>query len=87
MEVGSRRGGVDGWIELDFLADLFYPSQVRIGARALGVGTSSFTIGTAVFDGDLCVSRARSVMVHLGDDKRSAPVPDALRKVLLAEIG
>ena len=88
----AARAGVEGGrimfvrLEIDFRDDLFYPSRVRIGGRVLGVGNSSFTIGIGVFDGDRCVTTSRNVMVHLGEDRRSAPIPDAMRAVLQAEI-
>ena len=72
-------------LEIDFRADLHYPATVRIGARALAVGRTSFTVGIGVFDGDRCVSTSRNVLVHLGHDRRPAPVPEGLRAALLAE--
>lgn len=87
----ADRAGVDAGtvtfvrLEIDFLADLHYPATVRIGARALAVGRTSFTVGIGVFDGDRCVSASRNVLVHLGEDRRPAPVPDGLRDALLAE--
>ena len=69
-------------LEIDFRDDLYYPCQVRIGARVLGVGNTSFTLGIGVFDGDRCVSTSVNVMVHLDPDGRPAPVPTALRERL-----
>jgi acyl-CoA thioester hydrolase len=88
----AARAGVDGAqimfvrLEIDFRDDLWYPSRVRIGARVLAIGTSSFTVGVGVFDGDRCVTTSRNVMVHLGPDRRSAPLPEALRAALTAEL-
>ncbi|MEE8601968.1 acyl-CoA thioesterase [Euzebya tangerina] len=69
-------------LEIDFRDDLYYPAAVRIGARVLRVGNSSFTVGIGVFDGDRCVSTSVNVLVHLGDDRRPAPLPDAMRSAL-----
>lgn len=73
-------------LEIDFRADLYCPARVTIGARVLAVGTSSLTVGIGVFDGDRCVTTSRNVMVHLGEDGRPAPIPEAMRVLLLAEI-
>jgi acyl-CoA thioester hydrolase len=73
-------------LEIDFRDDLWYPTRVRIGARVLAIGTSSFTVGIGVFDGDRCVTTSRNVLVHLGPDGRSAPIPGAMRDALAAEM-
>ena len=73
-------------LEIDFRNDLYYPCRVRIGARVLAVGRTSFTVGIGVFDGDSPVTTSRNVMVHLGEDRRPAPIPEAFREVLAAEL-
>lgn len=88
----ARRAGVEtgtitfARLEIDFRSDLFYPARVRIGARALHVGRSSFTVGVGVFDGDRCATASRNVLVHLGPDRSPAPIPDDMRRALLAEV-
>ncbi|MGI9015771.1 MAG: acyl-CoA thioesterase [Euzebya sp.] len=73
-------------LEIDFRADLFYPGQVRIGARVLAVGTTSFTVGIGVFSDQTCVTTSRNVLVHLGGEGRPEPLPEAFRRTLLAQI-
>lgn len=73
-------------LELDFRRDLYYPQTVRMGARIIAVGNSSFRIGCGVFDDRGCVSTAENVMVWLGEDGRSAPIPAPLRAVLNREL-
>lgn len=69
-------------LEIDFREDLWYPATVRVGATVLAIGTSSFTVGIGVFDGDRCVTTSRNVMVHLDQDRRPAPLPSAFRALL-----
>ena len=74
-------------LSIDFRADLYYPNTVRCGARCVGVGTSSFRLGIGVFAEDgTCVSTSENVLVHLGEDRAPAPIPDAFRSALEAEI-
>ncbi|WP_370325868.1 acyl-CoA thioesterase [Euzebya sp.] len=88
----ARRSGVEfgtitfAHLDIDFRADLYYPARVRIGCRVLRVGTSSFTVGVGVFDGDTCATTSTNVLVHLGEDRRPAPLPDAFREVLSADL-
>ncbi|HUG85045.1 MAG TPA: thioesterase family protein [Euzebya sp.] len=86
----AQQAGIEGGqvtfvrLEIDFRDDLWYPATVRVGATVLAIGTSSFTVGIGVFDGDRCVTTSRNVMVFLGQDRRPAPLPPAFR-ALLAE--
>ena len=73
-------------LEVDFREDLYWPSHVDIGARIVGVGTSSFRIATGVFHEGACKTTAINVMVHLGDDRRAARIPDDMRAVLTGEL-
>jgi acyl-CoA thioester hydrolase len=74
-------------LELDFLAELFYPGTVDIGTRVLWIGRSSFRLGQAVFNGELCAATAECVMVLVDDrTRRSTPLPPPLRQWLEARI-
>ena len=83
-----RRAGADpgaltfARLEIDFVDDLHYPATVRIGARVLRVGTTSFTVGVGGFDDGRCVSTSVNVLVHLGEDGRPAALPQAYRDQL-----
>lgn len=72
-------------LELDFRADLFWPSTPRCGARCVRVGTSSFVIAIGVFDGDRCVTTSLNVMVYMADGG-STPLPDDVRAILEASV-
>lgn len=66
-------------LELDYVAEIFWPGRVEIGTIVSKLGNSSFQIDQAMFQGERLVGKARSVLVHLGADKRPAPLPDDVR--------
>jgi len=70
---------------IDYRAELHYPAAIRIGLGVLRMGTSSLTIGAAVFKGEQCVSTQEAVCVLIGaDTRRPIPIPDDLRAALAA---
>ncbi len=70
-------------IALDYLREMKFPGTVQIGSRVLSMGRSSFTVGQAIFMGDVCYSTAESVIVLVDEKtKKSAPLTDNLRNVL-----
>ena len=72
-------------LALDFLGEIHWPGEVRIGTGIMAIGRSSFTLGQGIFVGDTCVGIADSVLV-LADEatRRSTPLPDAMRRRLIA---
>ncbi|WP_377808537.1 thioesterase family protein [Azospirillum sp. A29] len=69
---------------IEYKAELLYPNTVRIGARTLRLGTSSITLGCAIFLGDRCIATQEAVAVIV--DKaahRPTPIPEPLRVKLL----
>src|ERR1700690_3492477 len=67
-------------LEIDFRAELFFPGQVDIGTRVLGVGRTSFHVGQGIFNGDTCAATAESVLVLMDDAERKAkPLTPQLR--------
>lgn len=71
-------------LELDFVAEIFWPGRVEIGSSVTKLGNSSMQIEQAVFQDDRLVAKAKSVLVHLGEGKRPASLPDAVRGKLTA---
>ncbi|MBI3446993.1 MAG: acyl-CoA thioesterase [Magnetospirillum sp.] len=65
---------------LDFLGEISWPGEVRIGTAVTAIGRSSFHLGQGVFIEDRCVAAAESVLV-LADQatRRSTPLPADLR--------
>ena len=70
-------------IEIDFRHELHYGARVRVGARVLRFGRTSFTLAGAVFDGDRCAATAQvvAVLFDLGQ-RRSVEIPGDLRDTL-----
>lgn len=70
---GSVRQNVIRHAELDYLRELHFPAEVKIGLRVLKVGTTSFTLGLGMFSGGHCVATASTVLVRI-DTKSRAPI-------------
>ncbi|HEX9888830.1 MAG TPA: thioesterase family protein [Nitriliruptorales bacterium] len=82
----SARPFILAHLAIDFLGELHFPADVRVGAVLLGVGRTSMTVGTAIFtEDDRCVSTAEGVLVHLGGDG-PAPIEGDFRALLEAEV-
>jgi len=74
-------------LALDFLGEIHWPGEVRIGTGVISIGRSSFTLGQGIFVNDTCVGIADSVLV-LADEasRRSTPLPEAMRQRLDAAL-
>lgn len=72
-------------VEIDFLAEAFFPGRLRVGSRLVGLGRTSYTIGTGVFDGDRCVATSVGVLVAVGPDG-PAPIEGRAREVMAAAL-
>lgn len=72
-------------LALDFLGEIHWPGEVRIGTGIAAIGRSSFTLGQGIFVDDRCVGIADSVLV-LADEtsRRSTALPEAMRQRLMA---
>lgn len=73
-------------LEIDFRDDLYWPCTARAGVRCIAVGNSSFRIAVGVFDDDRCVTTSVNILVHVGEDGRSQPLPDHIRRLLEAQL-
>lgn len=79
------RQNVLAHIEIDYLQELKYPAEVRVGVRVLQIGRTSFHLGVGIFAGARCMATARSVQVRidahskaplaLSDEERAALLP------------
>ncbi|TDH63405.1 acyl-CoA thioesterase [Dankookia rubra] len=68
-------------VEIDYLREIHYPGQVRIGTCVARVGRSSITVEQALFQGETCFATSRGVMVMLDrETRRPAEMPAALRQ-------
>lgn len=80
------KGFILARLEVDYLAELYFPAEVRVGARLLDIGRTSMRVGTGVFTADdRCVSTAIGVLVHLGPDG-ALPLEGEFREILEAEL-
>lgn len=70
-------------LELEFLAEITWPGRVEIGTRVATLGRSSMTLEQGLFQNDVCVATARTVIVQVnGQTKRSQPLgPRALDRL------
>lgn len=68
-------------VEIDFRREILYGARVRVGARVLRIGRTSFTLAGAVFDSNHCAATAQVVAVLLDLAKRRpVEISDDLRK-------
>lgn len=82
----SSNGFVLARLEIDYLAELHYPAEVRVGAALLEIGRTSMRVGTGIFTADdRCVSTAVGVLVHRGPTG-SMPLEGAFRELLEGEL-
>ena len=82
--MGSHIANVIARTEMDYLREVQFPAQLRIGVNVLAIGTRSFTLGIGIFKGDDCVLVARNVIVRFDSKTRgSVPLDDEARGLLL----
>ena len=63
----------------------FSLARVRVGARVLRIGRTSFTLAGAIFDADRCAATAQVVAVLFDlAQRRSVEIPADLRQTLSA---
>ncbi len=72
-------------IAIDFRHELLYGARLRVGARVLRIGRTSFTLAGGIFDGDRCAAAAEvvAVLFHL-EQRQSVEIPADLREALSA---
>jgi len=69
-------------LRIQFLAEVRFGSEVRVGTRVQRIGRSSATIGQAVFADGECAAAAEAVEVLIdADTRRPTPWPDAFRSL------
>jgi len=78
--MGAVRANVIARTEMDYLHEVRFPADLRIGVSVLAMGTRSVTLGIAIFNGEVCVLTARNVIVRFDTSTRSSvPLDDAER--------
>ncbi len=67
-------------VTLEYLAEVHYPGQVRIGTAVARLGNTSVTVTQALFKDGACFATAESVLVFVDRaTRRPAPLPDDWR--------
>ena len=62
---------------LDFLGEVYWPGDVRIGTRIQRIGRSSLSLDQAIFQGKACVAKAETTIVQIDQTtRRSSPFDD-----------
>ncbi len=70
-------------VAIDFLAEGHYPADVELRLAILGIGSSSYRIGKALFQNGTPFALADSVLVHRAPGGAgSAPLPPPLSAAL-----
>ncbi len=80
---GDRRQSIIARLEIDYLRELHYPAELRIGVRVIALGRSSFTLGLGIFTGAVCVATAVTVLVRIDAQTRAAVALDAEERARL----
>lgn len=63
---------------LDFLGEIHWPGEVRIGTRIRRIGRSSLSLDQAIFQGEACVAKGESTIVQIDQQtRRSSPFSEA----------
>lgn len=80
ITLGKTRGAVVVRIAMNFLRELTWPNDVRIGTRMTRLGGKSFTCAQALFVGDRCHAAAETVCAMFDmETRQSFPIPEELR--------
>ena len=70
-------------LKLDFLKEINWPGQVETGTGILKIGNSSIRIYQKLYQNEICVASAETVVVHVDDDTgRGSPLTESAKKTL-----
>lgn len=70
-------------LELQLLAEITWPGKVDIGTQVTKIGNSSLNLQQAVFQNDICVATADTVIVQMNDaTRKSQPLSEGCRAFL-----
>lgn len=86
-EPGAPRQNVIARLELDYLRELHHPAELRVGVNVLRIGERSFSLGQGIFNGDVCVAAAVTVLVRIDVITRKAVVLDDTERRRLQPYG
>ncbi|NWH08813.1 MAG: acyl-CoA thioesterase [Alphaproteobacteria bacterium] len=72
-------------VNITYLREGRYPGQLTVGVGVARIGTTSYTLGCALFQEDDCLGVSDAVIVHAGKDG-PAPLPEPMRERLNARL-
>lgn len=74
-------------IQVAFLKEINWPGTVEIGTAITKIGNSSIAISQSLFQNDIKVADATSIIVHMNETtRRSQPLSEETKQVLTAYI-
>lgn len=74
-------------VTINFLKETRFPGDVRVGAKLLRIGNSSFRSGYGVFRDDACLATAECTNVYFDTRSRTSTAPtEAVRKAMDADL-
>jgi acyl-CoA thioester hydrolase len=87
-EVAARCGVRNAWVlgrlTIDYGAEVTFPAVMRIGTRAMKVGTKSVTMGQGLFVEGRCVARSLAAVIAFDlDTRKTIAVPDPVKQAML----
>ncbi len=75
-------------VTLDFVDEIRWPGDIRVGTRVTRLGRSSIAFEQALFQGERCVARASDVLVQVdAATKKALPFGEKARVRIEAMIG
>lgn len=74
VDHGSNRQTVLGHLEIDYKRELLYPNELRVGSCVTGIGRTSFTVQSGVFDSEGGATVVTAVSVRWDRETRK-PIP------------
>lgn len=69
-------------VSINYLREGHFPDDVEIASGVGRIGTSSWVIEQAAFQGGACIATCDSVLVYQGADGTAKPLADAFRAEL-----
>lgn len=70
-------------MRLRFLAEVHWPDDVDVGTSVIRIGNRSCVMAQGLFTGATCFAVSEAVLVNIDPHtRRSAPLPDAIRRLL-----
>ncbi|MFV8817080.1 acyl-CoA thioesterase [Haliea sp. E17] len=80
---GEKRTWLTASVQIDYVAETFYGTDVTVRITGAKPGNSSLTLYCEILQEGRVTVRGSSVLVHMSDDRSgSARIPDAVREAL-----